>query len=74
MNVTLSLEWSKKLKGGKIMKVQIRPKEDGIIVSPETDFESDFLETFRNRKLTVFIKSGMSADHIVGLAIIKEKE
>ena len=56
------------------MKVQIRPKEDGIIVSPETDFESDFLETFRNRKLTVFIKSGMSADHIVGLAIIKEKE
>jgi len=37
------------------MKVQIRPKEDGIIIRPETDFESDFLETFRNRKLTVLL-------------------
>lgn len=56
------------------MKIEIRTEEDGIIVCPETDFESDFLKTFRNRKLTVFIKSGMSNDYIKGIVIKKEKE
>lgn len=53
------------IRGGGGMKVHY--KDDGFMLSPETDFERDFLTQFSAKTLRTWLKCGVSASQVVGL-------
>jgi hypothetical protein len=55
------------------MKVELDDK--GLIIVPESDFEKDFISQHfsRDKKLTAFVKCGMSPANMIGIKILFSK-
>lgn len=50
------------------MKVTLLEKDE-LLIEPETDFEAEYLQRFKDMELTVFHKSGISTGDYVGIKI-----
>ena len=50
--------------------MQVEPKGDGLIVIPETEFETKYLRRFSDEKrATAFLKHGASVCDVVGVVV-----
>jgi len=55
------------------MKVQIKNKDDGLVIVPETEFEEEYLQRFYPQEENVaYLKHGISANCLYGLVIKKK--
>ncbi len=54
--------------------MKIQKTLTGILIIPETDFESEYIASFGREDLTCFVKRGVAESEIVGIQIKHPKE
>ena len=53
------------------MKIEIIEK--GLMIVPESDFEEGYIKSYMNEDCKTFVKTGSSADDVIGLKIQKQE-
>ena len=54
------------------MKIKIVPK--GLLIIPESDFESDYLQSLGFGRLKCFVKQGLTPAEVIGVQIEPSEE
>ena len=49
--------------------MKVEETDDGLLIVPQTEFESEHLHRLADKEMEVFVKTGTSASEVVGLKI-----
>lgn len=52
----------------------VKPRDEGLFIEPETEFETTYLGRFQNHTFQGYVKCGLSPAEILGLIIKPKKE